>query len=300
MTELTLFTAPKPFTNPHINIIQRNAVKNWLQLGDEICVLLMGRETGMPEVAEEMGIRHVHEVECHEAGPPLISSMIHYARDLSDSPFLCISNADILYFPELLETTLQAAKLADNFLLLGQRWDLNIEQELDFSSGWEERLWQDVQARGKLHPPLGSDYFIFPRHLLVDIPRFTIGRSGWDNWIIFHALEQNWTVLDMTPSLRIVHQDHDYSHLPGNRPPYKLPETKENIVLAGGEENMLTIMDMPYQLVNGKIKPTPLTALRLVRKIEVAATPKDAHKKGFRWTLTRQVRKLRRKLSGEN
>jgi hypothetical protein len=300
MTELTLFTAPKPFTNPHINIIQRNAIRNWLHLGDDILVLLMGRETGMPEVAEEMGIRHVHEVECHEAGPPLISSMIQYAHDLSDSPYLCISNADILYFPEILETTRQAARLADKFLLLGQRWDLNIEHELDFSSGWEERLWQDVQNRGKLHPPLGSDYFIFPRQLLADIPRFTIGRSGWDNWIIFHAIEQNWTVLDITPSLRIVHQDHDYSHLPGNRPPYKLPETKENIVLAGGEENMLTIMDMPNQLVNGQIKPTPLTALRLVRKLEIVFTPKDAHKKGVRWSLTRQTRKLRRKLSGES
>lgn len=299
MTYITLFTAPKPFTNPHINIIQRNALQNWLQLGPEIAVLMMGRETGMPEVAAEMGIRHVHEVTCHEAGPPIISSMMDYARKLTDSPYLCITNADVLFFPEILKATRDAARLSDKFLLLSQRWDLDIQELYDFSPGWDVRLWADVQRRGKLHPPLGSDYFIFPRELLTDIPDFTIGRSGWDNWIIYHAMQSGWATLDITPSLRLVHQNHDYSHLPGNRPPYKLPETKQNIALAGGEENMLTIMDIPQQLADGKIRPSPVTALRLVRKLEVALTPKDQHKKGIRWSLTRQVRRLRRKMTSE-
>ena len=30
---LTLFTAPKPFTNPHIALIQRNAIRSWMALG---------------------------------------------------------------------------------------------------------------------------------------------------------------------------------------------------------------------------------------------------------------------------
>jgi hypothetical protein len=297
MTLLTLFTAPKPFTNPHIDLIQRNAIKNWLALGPEVAVLIMGRESGMPEAASESGVRHVHEVACAEAGPPLINSMLDYARRLTDSPYLCISNADILFLPDILEATQKAAKLADKFLLLSQRWDLDVTQALEFSPGWEQRLWADVQTRGKLHPPLGSDYFIFPRSLLEDIPEFIIGRSGWDNWIIYHAIQSGWAVLDVTPSLRMIHQNHDYSHLPGNEPPYKLPETRRNIELAGGEENMLTIMDIPQQLIHGKIRRAPLTTARLVRKLEVALTPKDAHKKGLRWTLTRRVRRLRRRIT---
>ncbi len=31
---LTLFTAPKPFTNPHIALIQRNAFRSWQALGE--------------------------------------------------------------------------------------------------------------------------------------------------------------------------------------------------------------------------------------------------------------------------
>jgi hypothetical protein len=300
MSEITLFTAPKAFTYPHINIIQRNAIKNWKVLGPQVAVLLMGQETGLPEIAAELGVQHIPEVVCSEAGPPYISSMMEYARRLTDSPYLAISNADILYLPDIIQATLAASRLSDNFLLLGQRYDLDIQEELDFSPGWEEQLWKDTLARGKLHPPLGSDYFIFPRQLLVDIPDFTIGRSGWDNWIIYHAIQKGWLVLDASPSIRIIHQNHDYIHLPGNRPPYKLPETKRNISLAGGEENMLTIMDIPTQLVNGQAKPASMTTLRLVRKLEVALTPKDHKKKGIRWTLTRQVRKLRRKMTGEN
>jgi hypothetical protein len=297
MAEITLFTAPKPFTNPHIATIQRNAIQNWTHLGPQVEVLLMGREEGMAEVSAELGVRHVHEVKCNEAGPPLINSMIDFARSLTDSPFLAISNADVLYMPDLISATQAMARLKDKFLLLGQRWDLDVQQELDFSPGWDKVLWQDVKARGKLHPPLGSDYFIFPRDLFTDIPDFTIGRSAWDNWMIYYANEQGWAVVDATPSLRIIHQDHDYSHLPGNRPPYKLPETKKNIDLAGGLDNLLTIMDIPTQLVDGELRPAPASFLRLVRKVEVMVDPKDGRKNGIRWALTRQVRKLRRRLT---
>ena len=35
MSFLTIFTAPKPFTDPHINLIQRNALRSWLALGPD-------------------------------------------------------------------------------------------------------------------------------------------------------------------------------------------------------------------------------------------------------------------------
>ena len=30
---ITIFTAPKPFTDPHIDLIQRNAIRSWRDLG---------------------------------------------------------------------------------------------------------------------------------------------------------------------------------------------------------------------------------------------------------------------------
>ena len=80
MTFLTVFTAPKPFTNPHIVTIQRNAIHSWIKLGPEVEVLLMGDEIGMSDVAKEFGIRHFPGVKCSDQGTPYINSMFDVAR----------------------------------------------------------------------------------------------------------------------------------------------------------------------------------------------------------------------------
>ena len=53
---ITIFTAPKPFTNPHISLIQRNAILSWQHLGDDVNVVMIGDEPGMAEFAAETGI----------------------------------------------------------------------------------------------------------------------------------------------------------------------------------------------------------------------------------------------------
>ena len=47
MADLTIFTAPKPFTDPHIALIQRNAILSWLHLGPRVAVILLGEELGL-------------------------------------------------------------------------------------------------------------------------------------------------------------------------------------------------------------------------------------------------------------
>jgi len=53
MPLITLFSAPKPYTDPHIATIQRNAIKSWTLLSD-VEVLLIGDEKGVAEVADEL------------------------------------------------------------------------------------------------------------------------------------------------------------------------------------------------------------------------------------------------------
>ena len=73
MSLLTIFTAPKPFTNPHIATIQRNAIRSWLAL-PEVEVVLIGEEAGMAEVAVELGVRHIPDVKRNASGTPLMRS----------------------------------------------------------------------------------------------------------------------------------------------------------------------------------------------------------------------------------
>ena len=160
---ITIFTAPKPFTNPHIRIIQRNAIHSWSNLGKEVEILLIGNEEGMADVAQEMGVRHLPQVKCNQMGTPLISSMFELARKESTSPFLAIINTDILLFPELISVTKKVAEVLNKFLIVGQRMDINIREPLVYQQDYFKQLRGYVLEYGSLHSPFGSDYFVFPR-----------------------------------------------------------------------------------------------------------------------------------------
>ena len=298
MPFLTIFTAPKAFTDPHITLIQRNALRGWQSLGPDVEVLVIGEEAGLGQTAAELGIRRIPEVARNEQGTPLVSSIFAQARLASRSPLLAYLNADILLLPDFVQVARQISTQLERFLVVGQRWDLAVTQELDFGPGWERRLQGSLRKDGRLHVPAGSDYFIFPRHLFADMPDFAIGRAGWDNWMIYQARRQGWPVIDATLSLTVIHQDHDYGHLPGGRPHYDLEESNRNMALAGGALHMFTVLDTDKQLVNGRIRAPRPSLLRLLRKAEVWITPKDGQRRGPRWAITRKLRHMRRRMTG--
>lgn len=265
---LTLFSAPKPFTNPHIATIQRNALRSWMELPDTRIVLL-GDEPGLAEIAAELGLLHIREIPRSESGAPLMDAMFRLAREASPTPLYAIVNADILLFDDLVQAARTVSARLERFVLLGQRWDLDVNESLDFAPGWQERLRTRARREGQLHRPAGSDYFLFPATCFTQIPPFIIGRAGWDNWMIYHARKSGFPAIDATPDVMIVHQNHDYAHLPGGKPHYNHPETEINIRLAGGRPmTRFTLLDTDYRLVNGQILPQPLNSARLWRKIE--------------------------------
>lgn len=269
MPLITLFSAPKPFTDPHIAMIQRNAIHSWSVL-PEVEIILLGREAGLAQAAQEFGAQHIPEVVCNESGTPRVSSMFQLARQHSRSRLLCVLNADILLMPDFLQAAKQAVGLKEQFVLLSQRWDLEVTDALEFQPGWQARLRSAVQEQGRLHRPAGSDFFLFPKSLYPDVPDFAIGRAGWDNWMIYEARREKWPVIDLTPSVMIVHQNHDYRHLPGGRSHYEHPDTHENIRLAGGAARIrYTILDATDRLADGKLARPKMSALRFQRDLEL-------------------------------
>lgn len=265
---LTIFTATKAFTNPHINIIQRNALHSWQALGPEVEVLVMGREEGQADVCREFGIRHV-EVAHSPEGTPLLDDMFCKAQELTASQVFAVFNADVITLPDFLDTSHILFELGKPFVAFSTRYDLDVTQELDFNPGWDERIWQMVKEKGTLHPPVGSDYFLFRRGMLLDIPPFTIGRSGWDNWMIFNSRQKGWLTVNTSGQINIVHQNHDYSHLPGNKPPYRLPETLRNVKMAGGRRVIFMISDCSHRMKDGKLTPPERGWKRFWREVEI-------------------------------
>ncbi len=81
--------------------------------------------------------------------------------------------------------------------------------------------------------------------------------------------ERNWPTIDATPAIKIIHQDHDYSHLPGGQSHYRLPETTENIRLAGGRRTIFTLLDVNYEFRDGSIRKFPIGWKKFWREVEI-------------------------------
>jgi hypothetical protein len=299
MSQLCIFTAPKPFRDPHIATIQYNAIRSWQAIGSDVEVFLVGDEDGIAEAARELGVTHLKNVATNPQGTPLISAIFAAARAASDAPLLAYVNADIILFPETLPIAQKIAAAQPDFVLLGQRHDLDIRVPVDFAGDWPSRLRAQVASAGSLHPRGGSDYFIFPRHLYAQLPDFAVGRAGWDNWMIYHALDQHWQPIDATYDLLVLHQNHDYAHLNSDRGHQRHDESDANTALGGGMRHMYMLLDLEYELVDGQVRRSPRTAARRLRAIERRLQPDERVARGLRWPLLRLARRLRRAFSGE-
>ncbi|NPA06020.1 MAG: hypothetical protein GXO54_01265, partial [Chloroflexi bacterium] len=230
---LTLFTSPKPFEDPHIQTIQRNAFASWQALGPRVEVIVFGIEPGVADAAAEFGFRHQPKVARNRYGTPLLSDMFAQAQAMARTPWVAFVNADIILLPEIFDVlaALDPWMPRRPLLVSARRWDMDITEPIT----WEQEDWRAWRARARQSPlhPTGMDLFLFPRGQIRAMPPFAIGRAGWDNWMIYHARRSGWWVIDATPDLTLIHQTHHYNHLPLAQPHFKQEESLENMRLAG-------------------------------------------------------------------
>lgn len=245
---ITIFTTLKPFRDPHISIIQRNAIQSWTRLRPKCEIILFGEDAGVADAAKEFGARHIPQVKLIENRLPLISSLFTTAQKAAAFPYLCCVSGDIIFMDDLLTTLTALRNEYAEFLAVGRRWDMNIIKPISFTQGWQEKLRSQAAKNGILHGYSGIDYFLFPKGLYKKIPDLIVGRSGWDNWMIFNARKRGIPVIDITQRATVVHQEHD---LPGTRDQairFTDELAKKNLELAGGYGNLLTIRDATFLL----------------------------------------------------
>jgi len=262
---ITFFTIPKSFAG-HIGVIQRNAIQSWTLLRPRCEVLLLGNDATLQPVARELGVRALDGLACNRFGTPLVSAAFRLAAAQARHELLCYVNADILLrsdFPAAV------ARLPGRpFLMVGQRWDVAVTQRLDFTNPrWEAAL----ARRGRLHRAAGSDYFVFPRGCgLEEMPDFAVGRQGWDNWLIGHARRSGIPVVDATFATCVLHQDHDYAHIPdGDGCSYQGIESEENLTLFGEGEKCWNLAYVTHLLLPDGLRASPRSrsVLRRMRKL---------------------------------
>jgi hypothetical protein len=259
---LTIFALPKPFRG-HIGIIQRNAVKSWTRLRPRPEIILFGDEEGTAEVAAELGVRHVADIQRNEFGTPLLSDLFKKAQDISSNRVLCYINGDIMMLGEFITAVEKVSAWRSRFLMVGQRTNLDIEQPLDFESPtWQKDLRDLVEQKGVDALPYSIDYFVFSRGLLPHFPAFAVGRAWWDNSFLWQARSSGAPLVDATDVVLAVHQNHDYRHIAqGLQGTLQGDEAQQNrklaLKLAGkltGNRAFYTIADATHKLTPDGIR----------------------------------------------
>lgn len=238
---LTIFSIPKPFRG-HAGVIQRNALGSWARLAPKVEILLLGGEEGVADAAREAGARAVPDVARSPGGIPLLHDAFARAERLASHPLVAYVNADIVLFDDVLEAASRAFAWRRESLLVGQRRNLDVTAPLAFDDpSWAERLRARARAEGGAGGPWAIDWFVYPRGHLGALPPFAVGRMVYDNWILWRASTAG-PVVDATPVVLAVHQNHDYGHATRadgaaavtDRDVRESPEAAANRALVGG------------------------------------------------------------------
>jgi hypothetical protein len=246
---------PKPFEG-HIGIIQRNAVTSWTRLTPRPEIILFGNEAGTAEIAAELGLRHVRDIQRNEKNTPFLNDLFDQAQTLAQNPIVAYVNADIILFDNFIESARRVAAWKPKFLMAGRRWDIDITTPLDFSApDWAARLRRDVAQRAKRRSVSWIDYFVFPRGMYREVPPLLIGRVWWDNWLVWQALALGAPVVDTSPRVLAVHQNHAYAHPGGFFGIWQSEEGQWNERLVESGLRARTLRDANYKLGRFGIRP---------------------------------------------
>ena len=180
----TIFSCPKEFTSL-FGIIQRNALNSWLNLNPIPKIILFGVEN------EEIKKEYCHEAisfisieDLNEYNTPYINKIFEKAMSLSTTDTLCYVNSDIILFNDFTKTINNISKNR-NYFGVGRRYNLDLDKIIDFSN--LDFLKENFFEQATLDSYTGSDYFIFSKDAIKNIPSFLIGRTCWDNWLMYYA-----------------------------------------------------------------------------------------------------------------
>jgi flavin-dependent dehydrogenase len=100
-----------------------------------------------------------------------------------------------------------------------------------------------------MHARTGIDYFAFNAGLFNEIPPFAIGRTAWDNWLLYAGIRSGAKLIDASNLIMCIHQNHDWSHIKGGeKEAWEGKEAINNWKLTNGK--IYTLDDANYILTS--------------------------------------------------
>ena len=215
---MTFFTIPRSFEG-EFDKLQRKALASWRDAAP-------GSET----------ILYFH-LPTNEHGTPLVNAAFERAEEQAAFDWLCECSADVSIESDL-RPVLDALEGIARPFVIGQRHD------------------RDKEGRLSLHAPYGVDYFLYRRSTIGEIPPFAVGRTAYDNWLVWAAIERwDMTTIDATDAIKAVHDDHGRPVYGTREKMLQSDERAENIRLAQatGNTRWHGVHDAPYVLRGGEV-----------------------------------------------
>lgn len=208
---LTIFTTFKNM--PDRISIHTNTIKNWALFLPYIQpVLLISESSPLNNIAKQYGWKVLNISETNEFGTPRLKNMYEDVMNAThhNSLFYGFCNGDILFDEGLLDTLMAVQfylPLLTTPMMVGRRTNVNmsiVHKPDDLCQ------WEDVrQTEGQLFIDDAEDYFIIANaHEFIwdKLENVVIGRVGYDNYLVAMALRYNVSVVDVTETVKAVHQ----------------------------------------------------------------------------------------------
>lgn len=211
---LTIFSTCRSFNDNRFNIIQRNAIGSWMKLNPRPQIMIMGDDPGSKEICKEFNLEY-YDVECSSFGTPLVNSMIKLAEKHGKfDTKLCISS-DIILFQNTIKSIKPLKEMKEFCGVAIKLENNNINDLIDFESDWTKFALNNVK-QGMV---TSGDYFLYSSKFWENskMPEFVVGRTHTDSWMFCEAVRRKCLV-NLTPCVQIVHQQHHYNHIPKGDP----------------------------------------------------------------------------------
>jgi len=249
---MILFTVPKPFKGKFA-IIQENAINSWLTIKPKPTIILLGNEFGIESFAKSKKIKHINNINKNSNGTPLLDDIFRLIQNSTKERVFMYINSDIILMnsPHTLIDKLNTK--FDRFLAIGRRSEMSIKSKI--SKDEIAHLLKKQTLKQKSNSWM--DYFIFSKEVFNYIPPFALGRTFWDKWLVWNAIQNNIPTIDITEGLFAIHQTHSYSlnRKTNTQTIWAGEEALNNLILAKGWSQSATISDATFKLINGDLKP---------------------------------------------
>ena len=194
---ITIFTHVRPFEN-EFDAIQRTAIASWQTQGVDTQVVLFGDDLDSRLIAKGLGINWLPSKVTPMNYPSFAHLFIDIETHYPSDWYLEVSSDIVLSGLNIALPILESwAHLFTRPLVIGQRIDVEV--------GPHSRVIPQY------HPPSAVDYFLYKKGTLGDIPLFNIGRTVYDNWLVWAARDLwNMQVVNATEAITAYHLNHTH------------------------------------------------------------------------------------------